>query len=56
MTRHAGAFAVGGIRWCLQSRSGGRAAVMKLLVFSQIWLHIFADLAGVSRPGSRSSS
>lgn len=47
MTVMAGAFAVGGI-------SGGAfnpavavgAAVMKLLSFSQIWLHIVADLAG----------
>ena len=47
MTVMAGAFAVGSI-------SGGAfnpavavgAAVMKLLSFSQIWLHIVADLAG----------
>lgn len=47
MTVMVGAFAVGGI-------SGGAfnpavavgAAVMKLLSFSQIWLHIVADLAG----------
>jgi aquaporin Z len=47
MTVMVGAFAVGGI-------SGGAfnpavavgAAVMKLLSFSQIWLHVAADLAG----------
>jgi aquaporin Z len=47
MTVMTGAFAVGGI-------SGGAfnpavavgAALMKLLSFSQIWIHIVADLAG----------
>jgi len=46
MTVMAGAFAVWHFRCAFNPAVAVGAAVMKLLVFSQIWLHIFADLAG----------